>query len=184
MNFLCSRRLTKGVCFASLPGSMNTKIIDIGFVTLNIPVMSDEHSLWRQFQGRTCGNDDDLKATEELLRSYTKYSAASVKTVVVDSGMMGDLPEIITVSACRSIGIDPNSLAVLSFAQIGLLASFFQEEEGVKRMIPVTMHGKTFGLVWERANWPTRKQPVFRFHHKDKDVVHNHTHVMLPMPCA
>lgn len=162
----------------------DTKIVDIGFVTLSIPTMSDHHSLRRQFEGRTCGNDEALKDAEELLRSFSKDGPASIKTVIVDSGMMGDLPENLTAIACGLIGINPDSLALLSLAQVGLLASFFREEIEVQRMIPVRIEGKTFGFVWKRANWPTHKQPVFRFHHKDKDVIHHHTHVMLPMPLA
>lgn len=159
---------------------MNTKIIDSCYVTVRLPALSDDQSLYRQFGNQlVCGNNEALQEAERIISSETKNLPIEFATTLVDAGMCGDTPGNVVASVCASCGTDPDSFAVPSFAQIGQLASFFNKELARQRMVPIITKSGVYAISWERADWPTLMQPVFRFLRPDSRI-HNGIHVMMP----
>ena len=99
--------------------------------------------------------------------------------VLIESESLSGSParEIIS-DACVAVDAASLDLAKMLIAQIGALADLFRDEEAVQRMVPIVEGEKTVCLLWKRASWPSRKQPVFRFH--DQTHVHGRVWAMLP----
>jgi hypothetical protein len=158
---------------------MSTKILDVSLLTINIPVLEDEASLKRQFDGRVSGNNEALEAVCVALKNQ-KAKPLTVKMVLVEteSGLGSSSGEVIS-SARTAVGLSQDDIIPPSLAQLGSLASFFRGEQDIPRVVPVSKKAGMASVSWKRSSWPQpgRPAPVLRYH---GEPIHGTVWVMLP----
>jgi hypothetical protein len=154
-------------------------ILDVAFLTIQVPVLEHARSLRNQFERHIAGCEKEL---DEIYKKagHIVGQPLSLRMVYVESAsLIGSPHQDLLYGCCKAIELDMKELVNPSIAQVGAVAELFREEENVQRAIPLKGASGPLTILWQRSEWPGKKSPIIKCH-QGESKIHGCTWMMLP----